>query len=59
MEIQFSKLYIFKLITKTMNTDYNYSEPENYIEFSSYTKTNPMKKLITTIKNILAIAGAN
>lgn len=42
-----------------MNTDYNYSEPENYIEFSSYTKTNPMKKLITTIKNILAIAGAN
>lgn len=42
-----------------MNTEYNFFEPENYIEFSSYTITNPMKKLITTIKNILALAGAN
>jgi len=40
-----------------MNSEYNFYEPENYIEFSSQNKT--MKKLVNTILNILAIAGAN
>lgn len=43
----------------TLLSETPHEENSSVFIYNIYTKPNPMKKLITTIKNILALAGAN